>query len=199
MPSALMSPWEEGYAEQLTIAIVDAIQYVIGYKDITVSAITSMEDGAGGIYLFESITNNKAIYPNQDFQYYEVSVADRYAGRLNKITKLYHYTGFVFAALGTIAFVCIVIKTIKDIKKKEYRELDILILLTGLIGSFMVLVVGVAYNHISSCHSIAYMYLSGAYPLTIAFECVSICRLFELIRNFFATKRLLQRKTDLNE
>lgn len=194
MPSALMAPWEEGYAKQLTVATVDAIWYVISYEGITATAITSMGDGAGGIYLFESITNNKAIYPDQDFQYYEVSVADRYAGRLNKITKLYHYTGFIFAALGTIAFICFVIKTIKDIKKKEYRELDILILLMGLIGSFMMLAVGVAYNHISSCNSITYMYLSGAYPLTIAFECISICKLFELIRNSYAAKRLLRQK-----
>ena len=44
------------------------------------------------------------------------------------------------------------------------------LIISSVIASYLVLALGVSYNHISSCDSISTLYLSGAYPLIIIFD-----------------------------
>ena len=182
MPSALMPPWRKGTMPQLLNAMERTIKYVVSFDKIELKIQPSIDDGNGGIQLFETITNNKAIHPNQQYEN-EIATMTRYARRFNKIIRGYQLTGYALAVVGVIGYIYIIIETIKNIRKnKNYEDIDTVILLTGIIGSFIVLVAGVSYNEIASCDSINYMYLSGAYPLLLGFEAISICKLIEKIR-----------------
>lgn len=181
MPSALMSPWREGHFEKLCNAFAKILYFVPSYTDVTTEALESIGDGSDGIALFEELTNNKAIYPNDSYKtIYELNVSS-YIKRLNLITKVYQKTGIPVAIMGVVLYVLIIIKAILGIRKKEYKYLQIFLVLSGILGSFIVLAVGVSYNEIASCPSINYMYLSGAYPLTISFWTIGVSVFIEEI------------------
>lgn len=71
-----------------------------------------------------------------------------------------------------------VVTSDNDVKE---RALLAWLLMTGIMGSFFVLVVGVVYTHISSCYAINSYYLSAAYPLMTAFWLLSGAALAESI------------------
>ena len=92
-----------------------------------------------------------------------------------------------FAILACVVYV---IFTILIIVKKTIREknIDLWLLLTGILCSFLVLIAGVSYNHITACFSKYYMYLSGAYPLLITFVTMTIMKAIERINSCIVKK-----------
>ena len=133
------------------------------------------------IYNFDSISGLK---DNVD-SYYLYSKP--YVKILNKIGDIYRFVGLPFAILACVAYI---IFTILIIIKKRIREenIDLWLLLTGILCSFLVLIAGVSYNHITACFSKYYMYLSGAYPLLIAFVTMTIMKTIEEIKSFIVKK-----------
>ena len=174
MPSALMSPWRKGYTAKITDAMLKIIVYVPSFTDVSTTTIASTGN-IEGIKAMEILTNNNAIYPDSYGEAAEAQIAvyKVYTSRLNAIGSIYKKTGFLVFILGLTSYILLVIKMFA---KKE-KNIDIILLLTGILLSYLVLVLGVAYNHIASCYSITYMYLSGAYPLVIAFSTISIFKL----------------------
>ena len=106
---------------------------------------------------------------------------EKYVNRLNAIGKVYQHLGFVITGVSILAYIIITIKLIKAKEKKQM--IDIWLLLTGIGCSLLVLIAGVSYNHITACYSRFYMYLSGAYPLLIAFWGISMSKVIEMIRD----------------
>ena len=98
--------------------------------------------------------------------------------KLNKILEIYKKTGVITFVIGFVLFVYYIIKFIVVLIKKKVEEnidlLNTVLILLGILLTVVVLMFGVAYNHIASCDSITYMYLSGAYPIVIMFWSVSI-------------------------
>jgi len=97
-----------------------------------------------------------------------------YIKKLNIISKVYKILMPIVSVVAIICYVVIIIKTIKN--KKEY--INSFLIVTSIILSYIVLLLGVSYNEISSCHSISYMYLSGAYPLILMFDVLCIGMIF---------------------
>lgn len=93
---------------------------------------------------------------------------------LNGIHKIYQITGGVLGALGLIAWVIISIRAFQSVFLKKERKKEAFVeewlTLTSLLFSYLVLLGGISYSEISGWNAILYWYLSGAYPILIAFE-----------------------------
>ena len=181
MPSNLMSPWKSEYIIDLPKTMLKTARYVVNFEGVeTINTSVDIPIDHAGITKFEAITNNLAA-SNVNETSNEIDNAskytEKYVERINAIGKIYKKTGVIFVI---IAIICYSILTIRLIKSKEKSKiLDTWLLLTGVACSLLVLIGGVSYNHITSCYSIYYMYLSGAYPLVTIFSICNICYLLE--------------------
>lgn len=187
MPSALMSPWRSGYFLKLVNKIGEIVSFISTYKDTSANCVESISDGGQGIELFEVLTNNQAIYPTHDNEL-EINNRNLYIDRINNINKIYEKTGIIFLISGILSYIIIIIKTIIELKNKEYTSLQQFFVLSGILGSLMVLITGVAYNEIASCPSINSMYLSGAYPLYISFTSIGSLIIFDIMIKYLQRK-----------
>ncbi len=170
MPSNLMSPWKKSYFIELPKAMARIVWYVVNFEDVqTVSYAIDTPQDEEGIARYEAITNDLAVNVSK--------YAEKYVARLNRITKIYKILGLVCFVVAGILYIVMTIKLINAKNKEDI--LDTWLLFTGIICSFIVLVAGVSYNHITSCFSMYYMYLSGAYPLLIAFNIGLLCYFIE--------------------
>ncbi len=182
MPSALMSPWKKGYLKKLVTTFGKAVYYVFSFKDIPTEPLVSASDGEAGIHLFEAITNNQAIYPDDVYAGVKFENAKVYIKRIELIVKVYQKLGILLAVFGVFSFVGIMILAVKEVMKKKYEILQTCLMLCGIVGSLFVLLMGVSYNEIASCASIHCLYLVGAYPLVILFWAIGIGASFQIIR-----------------
>lgn len=112
--------------------------------------------------------------------------------RLNGILNVYRNTGVLVFVVAMIIFVYYIIKLVYMLVKGRINDnidlLNTVLILLGIILTVLVLMLGVAYNHIASCDSITYMYLSGAYPIVIMFWSVSIGKGIENLYIFIKNK-----------
>lgn len=181
MPSNLMSPWKASYWTELPKTMIEITWYIINFEDVeTVNYAVDIPDDADGIRRFEAFTNNLAVGNTEDTNVdYITKYTEKYVDRLNFIGNIYQISG---AVIAIIAFICYIIMTMKLIKSKDKSDtLDAWLLITGVGLSLVVLILGVSYNHITSCYSKYYMYLSGAYPLVTIVCIASICYILERI------------------
>ncbi len=181
MPSNLMSPWKASYWVELPKTMIEITWYIINFEDVeTVNYAVDIPDDADGIRRFEAFTNNLAVGNTEDTNAdYITKYTEKYVDRLNFIGNIYQISG---AIIAIIAFICYIIMTMKLIKSKDKSDtLDAWLLITGVGLSLVVLILGVSYNHITSCYSKYYMYLSGAYPLVTIVCIASICYILERI------------------
>ncbi len=97
---------------------------------------------------------------------------------LNGIRLIYHYTGALAAAAGALAYVLLCVRMVKrrlaKVKDTDDRDLSVWLVLSALLASYFVLLGGISYSEISGWNAILYWYLSGAYPILIAFEALAV-------------------------
>lgn len=169
MPSNLMSPWKTQYIIELPKTMARMTLYIVNFEDVqTVNVAGDIPSDELGIRKFESITNDLAANNIMNNEIDNTSkYTEKYVQRLNFIGEIYKKLGLIIAISSFMAYVLTTIKLIKAKDKKEI--IDAWLLLTGIACSYIVLVGGVSYNHITSCFSRYYMYLSGAYPLITVF------------------------------
>lgn len=176
MPSTLMSPWRDAFGEELPSAFLRTINYVVSFEAIKTSITDSIDDGKGGVLLFEEITNDHARIKGEP-----IPLVDQI-----RITVLNGVTG-VYQIIGSIAFIAALLSyglisifiVIKKLRKK-HELMDCWLVLSALLFSTCVLAGGVAYTDISAYVAISYWYLAGAYPLIIAFNVIALYKITEL-------------------
>ena len=97
---------------------------------------------------------------------------------LNGIRQVYHVTGTVAAAAGVLAYLALCVRMLKrrlqKVKDEDGRDLSVWLTLSALLASYFVLLGGISYSEISGWNAILYWYLSGAYPVMIAFEGMAV-------------------------
>lgn len=97
---------------------------------------------------------------------------------LNGIRLIYHYTGALAAAAGALAYVLLCVRMVKrrlaKVMDTDDRDLSVWLVLSALLASYFVLLGGISYSEISGWNAILYWYLSGAYPVLIAFEALAV-------------------------
>ena len=105
---------------------------------------------------------------------------------LNGIRQVYHVTGAVAAAAGALAYLALCVRMLKrrlqKVKDEDGRDLSVWLTLSALLASYFVLLGGISYSEISGWNAILYWYLSGAYPIMIAFEVLAVLFLVQELR-----------------
>lgn len=173
MPATLMSPWKARYFGELPLSMCRMAWYIANFEEV--ETVNPLSDDNSTMF---TVMTNNSIVPKEEGDY--LRYTQKYVKRLNRISWIYQKTGFM---LTIVSFLCYVVITIVLIKNRKNQILvDTWLLLTGIGCSLVVLVAGVSYNHITSCFSRYYMYLSGSYPLLIAFWGISIGKLIQLYR-----------------
>lgn len=95
-----------------------------------------------------------------------------------KIIKSYALSGKISILIGILSFVWIVLLMFKDIRKKKYFLLDMVLILLGILVSFIAIVGGVTYTYLDAWNSPGRnYYLAGAYPLLHMFIGISFSSL----------------------
>lgn len=285
MPSAIMSPWRKTYLEELPVTMAKATAYLIMFDDVEAKNDPGGQTEDNGIRLFESITNDMTIYPDdsrislrgwfvlRDTNEYKLALVDennqiiqkiemlesedvyenlceegidleaahkcrfsvmmqnigeakniylasisnegniihkipldnsamkgetkdyvyfidslkkfvdfrsdyteKYVERWNKIIAIYKKTNWIFFIVSCLLEVFIILGYIK---KREMKDGECLLILGSILASLIVLIGGISYSEISAFESIRYMYLSGAYPLLLALEGITILYVFD--------------------
>ena len=106
------------------------------------------------------------LYTNYEVTSNQLKISNIYNKKLNVISIPYKKLGFVLGLISLILY--IILSLIILFKKHNY--IDIWLIISSVLASYLVLAFGVSYNHISSCESITTLYLSGAYPLILVFD-----------------------------
>ena len=105
---------------------------------------------------------------------------------LNGVRQAYHYTGAIAAAAGVMAYLVLCVRMLKrrlkKVKDADGRDLSVWLTLSALLASYFVLLGGISYSEISGWNAILYWYLSGAYPIMIAFEGLAVLFLVQELR-----------------
>ena len=105
---------------------------------------------------------------------------------LNGVRQVYHYTGAIAAAAGILAYLALCVRMLKRRlqkgKDEDGRDLSVWLTLSALLASYFVLLGGISYSEISGWNAILYWYLSGAYPILIAFEALAVLFLVQELR-----------------
>lgn len=167
MPSALMSPWRDGYDKKLLAGYQEAYRFLSSFYSCETILQESDSFGSPGIELFESLTNEKAVYPNSggiSDQKYE-----KKSETLNVIFTIYSKCNQIVLPIGLVLFL---VMTGRLIWSKDYRfkKWKMWLSALGIFLSAFVLVSGVVYTHISAYPAISASYLAGVYPLMLLFE-----------------------------
>lgn len=110
---------------------------------------------------------------------------------LNGIRQIYHYSGGVLAALGFAAWLIqsglllrgVWLGLVRKKKMPDEQSVTEQLVLTSLLFSYLVLLGGISYSEISGWNAILYWYLSGAYPVMIAFEVLAVLSGVRVLRN----------------
>lgn len=125
--------------------------------------------------------DNYKLYVNSNYEgnKAQIQVLNVYVKKLNIISSLYRVITPILSILGIISYIIIIIKTIKN--RKEY--MDIFLMITSILLSYIVLIAGISYNHISSCYSISYMYLCAAYPLILMFSLLCLAEVYNISKS----------------
>ncbi len=97
---------------------------------------------------------------------------------LNSIKTVYQYTGVIAAAAGVLAYLYVSVRLFIQCVNKKAKECEFLLerwlIVSALLGSYLVLLAGISYSEISGWNAILYWYLSGAYPVILSFEVLAI-------------------------
>ena len=296
MPSAMMSPWREGYFAETLNAMRELHQYANSYEGLYTQAAYSVDDNVAGIGRFEKITKNKAFcYENgkvevsgwlassevdslavkditektvkspewldsPDIKLHLQSLGkekenssrcrfafqienDAYEGELhlcgydangvekfdyilnsgvtgfendndilnldycyilpnnnehvlrvtwkidllNQIHAFYALTGPCLWIVGAVMFLYVTVRMLVGIKKGQ-KHIDIWLVLTALLCSYLVLLGGIGYTHVSAFDAVNATYLSAGYPLITAFWCLGVLKLLEDVIEYFFRK-----------
>ena len=93
--------------------------------------------------------------------------------------------------LGALSWILLCACRIRCLVKKEKDEdgLARWLAVTSLLASYLVLLGGISYSEISGWNAILYWYLSGGYPVMIAFEVLALIFAWQEWKAFRAERK----------
>lgn len=97
---------------------------------------------------------------------------------LNRIHDIYAITGSCLWIAGAVTFFYVTVRMLAGLRKGQ-KHLDIWLMMTALLCSYLVLLGGIGYTHVSAFDAINSTYLSAAYPMIEAFWCLGVLKMLE--------------------
>lgn len=180
MPSALMPPWNAAYKKEYFQAIKQSILFLFHFSDTDaqywVSEITSQEDYDHYQEYRTLVKSPKSITSRTDTIYSDAydPFFEQQVRRVNRMIRLFQKYNFIIGVAAGCFYLRLLVFTIKKGRSDQWLW-DFFLVVTSMIASLFVLVIGVSYNHTFSCDSIRSLYYAGAYSLILPFEALMIC------------------------
>lgn len=161
MSSIYISPYRVGYFEKTINTFFYSVKYITEHQNL--GAINKYSGDKKSVDNFEKILNDEfSNLTNQ--KTFEDSVKAS-----NVITKIYKFIFPIISMLGLISYIILVINFFKE--RKYTNELTFL---TAIFLSYIALLLGVSYTHISAFNSVGYYYLAPAYVVQLVFCLISL-------------------------
>lgn len=111
------------------------------------------------------------------------------------IINAYKVSGIIVIWVSIIAYLMITFFVIIGINKKQNNLQAIWLILTGILISFIILILGVSYNYMEAWNkSGRWYYMAGSYPLMNMFSGLSICYIIIHIKRCINERFLLNKK-----
>jgi len=171
MPSALMSPWKEQYGKKILPSVIDALNMIINYDNISAQLVINDSVVLPTSQQFEFITGNVALY---DFSSEPMkSGLQRIIDVDNWIIQGYQKTAIPLIIAGLASYLLITIMMFIRLRSKN-GIVDVWLMATAVLLSLLVLAFGIAYTHISAYHAIDPLYMSAAYPMISVFIAITV-------------------------
>ena len=198
MPVINDVPLSKGDFKNLIIYSFKAMLFIMDYRNVEkVDIITSPYDSDyhDNMQNLLVLTRNNVLLDMsedsmRDYNDFIINNQEQYVSSLrlelrilSLIKVLYTLAAYIIQLLGMFSFILIIGFTIKDILNKKYELLKISICIIGILGAILTLVLGVVYTHITKVEAINYLYLCGAFPLSIVLSCISIVTIIEYYLN----------------
>lgn len=152
--------------------------YLYGYDEEGRELLRySLTSGAAGFENEEEILRLDYCYilPNNNDHILKISWK---IDLLNRIKDIYGLTGPYLWIVGVAAFLYVTVRMFGGIKKGQ-KHLDIWLVMAALLCSYLVLLGGIGYTHVSAFDAINSTYLSAAYPMICAFWCLGLLKVLE--------------------
>ncbi len=181
IPSIFISPVNKNNIINFGVELPKMFGYILSYDDVKTFSYNDLKKSKNS-----TVYNHNPRSKNYDFykDYNAVIMFDvngtadinktsynGISGVFNIITLIYKPISIIINILGIFSFVILLIK-------KQFKNLLMPILLTS---SFITLLCGVTYTHVSAFDAMRYFYLGPAYILLITFSIMSI---YILIKNY---------------
>ena len=180
MPSALMPPWKEGNLGKLMKALAECSKVAICFDGGGAvkfdNGAVSQSDGKDGVTLFEAVTNNITIAPEEVGMEYKVKFEEKFWIVLDAIHDIYRAGSPLAFGTAIIIYLFGLVQIIKKMlcHEEQKSQRKKWLILTALGCNILALCAGISYNHISCCPTIGPFYLSGVYPMILLFEVLGI-------------------------
>lgn len=185
-------------------SIKKAIKIIFDYKYVYVvnSSPTSYYQGLYWyIQMFKEITGNRIIFDSTAVdsdgnKMIELNDQDEYIKLVNEkinilqnINEIYTPIAKVIQSLGIICYIILTIIILVNLFNKKYNYIENWIVESSIIGAIFTLILGICYSDIITIGVVSIFYLCGAYPLSIAFSCISIYNIMVIILNVIKNKK----------
>ncbi len=194
MPSALMPPWRSRYFIELPTTILKSSWFVssfnnTGFKPIEYQIVEN-KGKYDEIKKFENITHDISVYSNESIydvkeelnnQENSIKKIETSMNISNAISTVYKIFSPILGALSLTGYFIFTILIIKNLTRKKYDNLKEWIISSSMLGTLIVLLAGVSYNHISSCYSLITLYLCGAYLPYLIFTVITLFFVIKII------------------
>ena len=164
MPSALMSPWRQGYGKKMAETGVRTLSSLLFFKDAAALKQNDRQLSPDILAEFEEISGERAVIP-EDESSGSAKRAAAAADRMNRIGWLYQVLNPLFGILAAVLFP---VSLLFSLIRKRGEHLPFFLTVAGMGFSILVMTAGIAYTDISAFPAVRCTYLAGAYPLMVS-------------------------------
>lgn len=185
MPSALMSPWREEYKTELweyvkvshEVVYTNEGQAIWGEEAISYGDYEKVKERAEylkGNVVYDLEGNNIEEKSVLDAQNSFVIKANKTAKIGTKLFRVYQKFGSLIYYISIACFIYLIVCCILDLRKHIYNKVPIIVVIVGMGLSYLLVLIGISYTHISAFDAIHTLRLAYAYPVFSAMEMISI-------------------------
>ena len=160
--TSMMAPWRREFSLPFVETMAKAIPFLASFKDVSATPGPSLDPPP---VLYRDLTHNRIAPVGSLANYWLERKTDAFKiGVLNALVAAYQKT---FPILGPLALVAFFLRMIYGLKRRVLS--DSWVVQTALLGSIVVRLTILSIIEVTSFPGIDPLYLSSAYPLSIAF------------------------------
>lgn len=177
------------FTKDMIKTVLRSTKYVLNYDEIILDvrkSIPYMSSFSESFEKYAKITRNKFIYTkddsiNENGIIVSFAKQDSYLDSIqykndiiNFIIKIYKKITIPLFSLAIIFYIYSTVKLILTIQSKKYYNVEIWIILSGILGAAFTIICGISLETVQNADVISDLYLCGVYPLILAFTLISV-------------------------